>query len=87
MPGKQNKKLALSDGKKGLIMNDLEKVKHLIAHWIEHEQEHAADYEAWAGKIQHLEEGAKIAPALREAAQKLRESVECLVKLSPHKEG
>lgn len=65
-------------------MNDLEKVRHLVAHWIEHEQEHAADYEAWAGKIQHLEDGAEIAVALKEAAKKLRESVEFLVKLSPH---
>jgi len=65
-------------------MNDLEKVRHLVEHWIEHEQEHAADYEAWAGKIQHLEDGAEIAAALQEAAQKLRESVDCLKKLKAH---
>lgn len=65
-------------------MNDLEKVRHLIEHWIEHEREHAADYEAWAVKIQSLEDGTEIAATLREAAKKLRESVECLIKLSPH---
>jgi hypothetical protein len=65
-------------------MDDLGKVRHLIEHWIEHEQEHAADYEAWAGKIQPLEDGEEIAAALREAATKLREAVECLVKLSSH---
>jgi hypothetical protein len=65
-------------------MNDLEKVQHLIEHWIEHEQEHAADYEAWAEKMEHLDGGEEIATALKEAAQKLRESVECLIKLDAH---
>jgi hypothetical protein len=65
-------------------MDDLAKVQHLIEHWIEHEQEHAADFEAWAGKIQHLEGGAEIATTLKEAAQKLRDAVECLVKLNAH---
>jgi hypothetical protein len=65
-------------------MNDLAKVKHLMEHWIEHEREHAAAYEEWAEKIQHVENGEEIAAALREAAQKLYESVECLIKLSSH---
>ncbi len=65
-------------------MNDLDKVKHLIEHWIEHEQEHAADYEAWAAKIREIEDGQEIASTLREAAQKLRDSVECLNRLNIH---
>jgi NDP-sugar pyrophosphorylase family protein len=65
-------------------MNDLGKVKHLIEHWIEHEREHAAAYEEWAEKIRHVENGEETAAALRKAAQKLYESVECLVKITPH---
>lgn len=65
-------------------MNDLDKVKHLVEHWVEHEQEHAADYEEWAEKIQDINGGREIADTLREAARKLRESVECLVKLNLH---
>ena len=57
-------------------MNDLEKLKHLIGHWIEHEREHARAYEEWARKIQHLDGGTEIAFALVEAAKKLYESVE-----------
>lgn len=67
-------------------MNDLEKLRHLIRHWIEHEREHAIDYEEWAKKIQHLDGGVEIAPALRGAAKKLYESIECLTAL-PHKQG
>jgi hypothetical protein len=65
-------------------MTDLGKVKHLIQHWIEHEREHAADYEEWAEKIGHVENGKEVAAALREAAQKLYESVECLIKINSH---
>jgi hypothetical protein len=64
-------------------MNDLEKVKHLMGHWIEHEREHAIAYEEWAEKIQYLDGGAEIASALRGAAKKLYESVEVLMAL-PH---
>jgi len=64
-------------------MNDLEKLKHLIGHWVEHEREHAISYEEWAKKIQHLDGGAEIASVLREAAKKLCESVEVLRAL-PH---
>jgi len=64
-------------------MNDLEKAKRLIGHWIEHEREHAIAYEKWADRIQHLDGGAETAFALREAAKKLYESVEVLMAL-PH---
>jgi|YelNatPaOPRAMG01_1025707.scaffolds.fasta_scaffold166897_1 hypothetical protein len=64
-------------------MNDLEKVKHLIGHWIEHEREHAMNFEEWAERIQHINGGAKIASTLREASKKLYEAIECL-KALPH---
>ena len=62
-------------------MNDLTKVKHMIEHWIEHEQQHIAEYEQWAKKIQDHKGGAKTASAIREAAGKLHDSVEILMKL------
>lgn len=69
--------------KRTFKMDNLEKVKRLIGHWTEHGCEHAIAYEEWAEKIQHLDGGAEIASALREAAKKLYESVECLMAL-PH---
>jgi hypothetical protein len=67
-------------------MNDLDKMKHLIAHWIEHGKEHAAAYEEWAAKIQDLDGGKKKAETLREAAKKAYESVACLENL-PYEHG
>jgi len=67
-------------------MDDLEKLKHLSGHWIEHAREHAIVYEEWAEKIQHHDGGAEIASALTKAAKKLYESVECLMAL-PHEQG
>lgn len=31
-------------------MNDLEKLKHLLDHWLEHNEEHAKTYLEWAKK-------------------------------------
>jgi hypothetical protein len=31
-------------------MNDLEKLKHLLDHWLEHNEEHAKTYLEWANK-------------------------------------
>ena len=31
-------------------MNDIEKLRALLPHWMEHNQEHAGEFEAWAGK-------------------------------------
>ena len=64
-------------------MNDLEKAKRLIGHWIGHGREHAAIYEEWAEKIQALDGGAAMASALRSAAAKVYESVSCL-EAAPH---
>jgi N6-adenosine-specific RNA methylase IME4 len=64
-------------------MDDLEKLRRLIGHWIEHGREHAIVYKEWAEKIQHLDGGTEMASALRDAAKKLYELVECLMTL-PH---
>lgn len=41
---------------------DIEKLKHLIEHWIEHNNEHIAKYREWAEKIKdvHPEVSGKI---------------------------
>lgn len=33
-------------------MNDLEKLKHLLNHWMEHNEEHAKTYLEWAKKAE-----------------------------------
>ena len=32
-------------------MDDLSKLKHLVSHWFEHNEQHAATYEEWAGRM------------------------------------
>ncbi len=66
-------------------MDDLEKAKRLIDHWIAHGREHAASYEEWAEKLQSLKGGTEMASALRAAAAKLHESVSCL--MAVHHDG
>jgi hypothetical protein len=63
--------------------SDLEKIKYLIAHWVEHTEEHAEEFERWAERISGMEGGEEISLALRKAAQKLKEVVELL---KPYKE-
>ncbi len=63
-------------------MDNLEKIKHLIEHWIEHEQLHIAEYEEWAKKIGKHEDGSQKAAAILRAAGKLNEAVEILTQLS-----
>jgi hypothetical protein len=31
-------------------MDEMEKLKHLLEHWIEHNEEHVKTYRDWAGK-------------------------------------
>lgn len=35
-------------------MEDLAKLKHLIGHWAEHNEEHAETYLGWVGKAEGL---------------------------------
>jgi hypothetical protein len=37
-------------------MTELEKLKHLIEHWIEHNEAHAKTYGEWAAKAESLGE-------------------------------
>jgi cobalt/nickel transport system ATP-binding protein len=55
--------------KKGGTMNDIQKLHHLIEHWLEHNQEHARTYSEWGDKA-----GAsgkpELSALLKEIAQK-----------------
>ena len=32
-------------------MDDLAKIRALLPHWIEHNEEHAAEFDQWAGRV------------------------------------
>lgn len=49
-------------------LTDMEKLAHLLGHWNEHNDEHAANYRSWADKAQ-AEGHADTAELLRQAAQ------------------
>ena len=44
-------------------MNELDKLRVLIPHWIEHNQEHAAEFERWAQAAD------PVSPEIRAAAE------------------
>lgn len=53
-------------------MHDAEKLKVLLAHWIEHNEEHAADFLRWAGKAGRAEAEVRgAAEAMETVNQKL----------------
>jgi hypothetical protein len=64
-------------------MNELEKLKHLLHHWKEHNDEHAETYRQWAEKASALgnEELSKILAALCNEAKKLNGLFEEAMKL------
>lgn len=37
-------------------MTELEKLKHLLKHWIEHNDAHVINYSGWAAKVEALGE-------------------------------
>ena len=52
-------------------MNDIEKLRALLPHWIEHNQEHAAEFENWAAKASGTGQN-KAAEIIRRAAQEMQ---------------
>ncbi|MFA4915249.1 MAG: hypothetical protein WC560_01080 [Syntrophales bacterium] len=59
-------------------MNELEKLKVLLPHWMEHNSEHAESYREWAEKTSSLgkEELSKILFSLSKETRKLNELFE-----------
>jgi hypothetical protein len=56
-------------------MDELEKLKKLIPHWMEHNDEHAETYQNWAAKVSSLgmKELSEILTKLHRESKKLRE--------------
>ena len=48
-------------------MDNIDKLKHLLEHWIEHNEEHAANYLLWADKAKDFEKP-ELEAILREIA-------------------
>jgi hypothetical protein len=59
-------------------MDELEKLKKLIPHWMEHNDEHAETYQNWAAKVSSLgmKELSEILTKLHRESKKLRELFE-----------
>ena len=55
-------------------MDDLEKLKRLLPHWMKHNDEHVNTYKDWADKMSSLgkEELAEVLEAIHQESQKLR---------------
>lgn len=51
-------------------MNDVEKLRALLPHWMEHNQEHAGEFETWAKKA--------VAAGHATAAQTIRRAAEAM---------
>lgn len=54
-------------------MNDLKKLQLLLPHWIEHNQEHAQEFQAWAERMQGIDK-ADLAESLLAAAASLQQA-------------
>lgn len=59
-------------------MNDGEKLKHLLHHWLEHNLEHAGVYRDWAGRVSAAgnEELSHILASLCDETKKLNRLIE-----------
>ena len=68
-------------------MDDREKLRILVDHWIEHNREHAEEFQEWAGKARDFEEQAA-GDDILEAAARLEEANEFLLRAAEElKEG
>ncbi|WP_290598164.1 MULTISPECIES: hypothetical protein [unclassified Archaeoglobus] len=54
----------------------MEKLRHLLKHWIEHSKEHTAKYEEWSEKVK--QDYPEISKKLIDAAKKFREGEKLL---------
>ncbi|MCL0081693.1 hypothetical protein M1N89_00440 [Dehalococcoidia bacterium] len=60
-------------------MDDREKLRTLVDHWIEHNRDHADEFREWAGKARDFEEQAAGDNILK-AAERLEEANVCLLR-------
>lgn len=54
-------------------MNDIDKLRTLLPHWLEHNQEHAAEFGNWADKASLAGQEAA-AQQIRQAAQAMQQA-------------
>jgi hypothetical protein len=60
-------------------MNDADKLRMFLPHWIEHNGEHAEEFRAWAERVAMVRESLMAAAELlEEANQRLRDAMERL---------
>jgi hypothetical protein len=62
-------------------MNDLEKLRILLPHWVEHNAQHASELRTWAERLQLAGE-TEMAQGLSAAAASLEKAGDHLAKLS-----
>jgi len=65
-------------------VNDREKLKSLLHHWREHNDEHAEGYDGWASKMSSYgnEELSRILQVLAQETRKLNEIIEKAIKIA-----
>ena len=61
-------------------MNDTDKLRILLPHWVEHNGEHAAEFRKWAAKVAPPVQDKVIAAAelMDQASARLQEALELL---------
>ena len=70
---------------KGVSMKEVEKLRILIPHWIEHNEEHAHEFRRWTSGIQGIEEDILVAvDSIANANEALRSALEKLGGPLPH---
>jgi hypothetical protein len=52
------------------MMNDIQKLQVLLAHWVEHNREHGEEFRQWAQRAEEFGSG-EVASRLEMAAQKM----------------
>ena len=62
-------------------MTELEKLKHLLEHWIEHNEAHVKTYDEWAARLAELPE------LERSDAEKIRELSDILRQIADDSRG
>lgn len=59
-------------------MKETDKLRVLIPHWIEHNQEHAKEFLDWAGSVDQTDEHADVITDVRAAAGAMKSVNTCL---------
>lgn len=58
-------------------MNEVDKLRALLPHWLEHNEEHAADFARWAATVEEAGQG-EAAAQIRSAIERMEQANEAL---------